>query len=94
MVVVGEHFREVIVESVCRTVVCTECILILSGRLALDCGIVADIVCCKSVVTVVLLRIVIQTTLYLEVEVLDDMPGDRSVDGPVLADSSVVVISH
>ena len=93
MIIILEYFREVVVQCVCTTILCSKVIAVKVGRLILDCCRVTYIVCSEAVETVVLLVVLVKTTLYLEVKVLDDMPCYSTVDCPVVTDSSAVIVS-
>ena len=94
MVAVPDHFREVIAQSVGTADLFPVYILVAGRRLVLVCGRVSDIVCRETIELVVLLAIVVQTALYPEVEVLDDMPSDSRVESPVLPDPLTVIVRN
>ena len=94
MVLVLEDLREVVTQCVCVTILCSEMVRIKICRLILDCSCITYIVSGKAVESVVLLAIVVKTTFYLEVEVVDDMPCNCTVDSPVLTNSATVIVSY
>ena len=55
MSAVADYILEVVVDSVGIAVLGTESIAVRCSRLSLDSSVVTNVVCCKTVVTVVLL---------------------------------------
>ena len=92
MGLVLDEILEIIIQGIGIAVFLTVGILVLVGRLILDRRILPGIIGGDAVEVVIRLDPVVKAALNLQVEVVDDMPGDGPVHRPVLAETAGIVV--
>ena len=96
MTVIPDNILEIVVQGVGVTYPLPVEISIDDSRLVIIpfADTVGHIICCQAVEPVVDLAVGLETAFYLEVEVVDDMPGDSRVGVPALAYPHIVIVPY